>query len=81
MPRHCLPLANGGFACGNLPSRLICDVCDRPVKGTAPKFSWRGIDIDLCPGCRTRYEADEPGFRAFADKVIAKYYTVEAAQR
>jgi len=74
MPRHCLSLPNGGFACGNFPAQLICDVDDRPVKRTAPKFNWRGVEIDLCPVCRTRYEADEPGFREFADKVIATHY-------
>lgn len=73
---NCVRVGNA-IVCGRFPTRLICDVDDRPVKRTAPKFNWRGREIDLCPVCRTRYEADEPGFRAFADKAIAKNLNLE----
>lgn len=78
--RITMPDGTQVIACGRFPTQLICDVCDRPVQRTLPKFTWRGIEIDLCPACRTRYEGTvaEPEFIAWADTVIAKHYPQEA---
>jgi hypothetical protein len=75
-------LPDGAFICirGQRP-RIICDVCDKPVKRPGsierwwpePDRPWVSISIDLCARCKAR-RAENPDFREWADRIIAKHY-------
>jgi hypothetical protein len=76
MPRHCehVALPSGGVAivCGDGPrSRIICDVCDKPVPKGTPGFIFHGKHVDLCPACQAERAKGDPEWRRFAEQAIA----------
>ena len=55
--------------------RIICDVCDGPVRRGKPKVRVGRYPADLCPGCTTRYATD-PGWRLEAEAAVERNLTV-----
>lgn len=67
-----IALPSGGVAivCG-VRNRIICDVCDKPVRKGAPKFTFHGRKIDLCDACQDNRARGDPEWRRFAENAIA----------